>query len=736
MAEYIATLTDDAALQQAAADKYIAAIREKQEKMDAIEALELEDDVAFWNDVKARLAQPVAVETQTEEVATAQAPEAIPTPMAMDDVAVQEAEESTPSVDSSTSNVDSSTSVPESQIENENGNENQFEDNSELGARPTNEVSNEEITGRSLTEEEARELIEEMGAQADDMPMIEFTPEIYNEQFGENGTAGTPIGEVKMGENQIGKLFIKGRTKEYGMIYPTLTNPDIIIEEVSVANNGNTERPSSYVFVKTFNRNGEKIKFFASISVKKDGLEVVISNHFVGEKALEKKLQGSNVRYIKDSLLSNNSDGHLVEHQNDVPDLLPAQENSVSSTAESTTQSSNVQENFVKSGENAQNEGEKDVIEEMREQNRVAEERQQRAGVPPRMSDYSTAINAEDTEAQKAWEDRFNDYLDKLTADDLPTIDSTISRMQGNKEAIKAGNPAGYMENPNYKAFDNIEKMLKKRKRELEKSSTNVEKRQDVEDDSTTGGAQAEQTENANLQTEPTISQESEQVSETDAEERIKKNIKAIKLIKQLLESDKQPNEEQMQTIQSFDGWDGLEDLHPEIVSRLQNVLSDASQETINILESNRAFEGLEEAVQAAQTDLQTEPTISQESEQVALTKGSKWNATGEPEKMKLRSKRRADSHDVVWYIGKKRYGSTTAERDMLRTLAEDYGSLNAVWNAYELNQIILGKNEAAILKKLIETNSSKAELQRGSLSLDGENPAFKAATEKTMQAL
>lgn len=124
MAEYIATLTDDATLQQATADKYIAAIREKQEKMDAIEALELEDDVAFWNDVKARLAQPVAMETQTEEGATAQAPETIPTPTAMDDVAVQDAEESTQGVKESTLNVESSTSVPESQIGNENGNEN------------------------------------------------------------------------------------------------------------------------------------------------------------------------------------------------------------------------------------------------------------------------------------------------------------------------------------------------------------------------------------------------------------------------------------------------------------------------------------------------------------------------------------------------------------------------------------------------------------------------------------
>ena len=103
---------------------------------------------------------------------------------------------------------------------------------------------------------------------------------------------------------------------------------------------------------------------------------------------------------------------------------------------------------------------------------------------------------------------------------------------------------------------------------------------------------------------------------------------------------------------------------------------------------------------------------------------------------MKSRSKKHADSHDITWYIGKKRYGSTTAERDMLRTLAEDYGSLNAVWNAYEQNQIILGENEAAILKKLIETNTARAELQQGTLSLDEGSEALERATEETMNAL
>ena len=118
------------------------------------------------------------------------------------------------------------------------------------------------------------------------------------------------------------------------------------------------------------------------------------------------------------------------------------------------------------------------------------------------------------------------------------------------------------------------------------------------------------------------------------------------------------------------------------------------------------------------------------------LIKGAKWENTGEPDKIKS-SRKKGDSHDITWYIGKKKYGSTTAERDLLVVLAEDYrGDLNAVWNAYEQGEVLLSANEAAILKKLIETNTSAAELQQGVLELDRENPAFERATENVRKKL
>lgn len=116
-------------------------------------------------------------------------------------------------------------------------------------------------------------------------------------------------------------------------------------------------------------------------------------------------------------------------------------------------------------------EEEKDVIEELRERNRVGNERDQRAGRPPRPSDYIEAIGKGDDKAMKAWEGEFNDYAQKLNVDDLPDIESTIRQMQGHIDTIRSGNPKGYKDNSAYKAYSGIKKMLEKRRRELNKQS-------------------------------------------------------------------------------------------------------------------------------------------------------------------------------------------------------------------------------------------------------------------------
>lgn len=186
-------------------------------------------------------------------------------------------------------------------------------------------------TGVRLNKEEAERLLSNMESQAEASEEVELTPEAWSKTFDENNSTDTPIGRVKMGEGQITKFFAKGREKEFGMVGPTLNNPDVIIEEKSEAKNGKAERKSSYVFVKTFNRNGEKIKFYASITVKQDGMEVSVSSHYMNRNAVLSKMQEGNVFYIRKALLPISSDWHLAEHQDGVPDLLPTQGSTASS---------------------------------------------------------------------------------------------------------------------------------------------------------------------------------------------------------------------------------------------------------------------------------------------------------------------------------------------------------------------------------------------------------------------
>ena len=183
---------------------------------------------------------------------------------------------------------------------------------------------------QGLSGEEADLLLSRMESAAEISSEKELTPETWAETFDENNFIATPIGSVKMGGNQITKFFEKKRTKEFGMVGPTLSNPDVIIEEASEAKDGNAERGSSFLFIKTFNRNGEKVKFYASITVKQDGMEVSVSSHYMNKNKVKRALQESSVLYIREALLSNSSEWRLAEHRDDVPDLLPTQESNAS----------------------------------------------------------------------------------------------------------------------------------------------------------------------------------------------------------------------------------------------------------------------------------------------------------------------------------------------------------------------------------------------------------------------
>lgn len=191
-----------------------------------------------------------------------------------------------------------------------------------------------------LSETDADNVIAQMESSAETAPDLELTPDNWAAEFGEDGILSTPIGDVKMGENQVAKLFEKGRSKEFGMIKPTLTNPDVIIEVPSHSTDGNEERSSSYLFIKTFlGKNGKKVYYFKSVTIKKDGLEISISSHYDRAKRVKEAL-------MKGKLLYRKNDGAQTEQNQPSASVTTSQEDAAgSSESKDTNISSNGNEN-------------------------------------------------------------------------------------------------------------------------------------------------------------------------------------------------------------------------------------------------------------------------------------------------------------------------------------------------------------------------------------------------------
>lgn len=209
----------------------------------------------------------------------------------------------------------------------ENANSSMIEDNSGVDRGEIDVEDN----NQPLSEADADNVIAQMESSAETAPDLELTPDNWAAEFGEDGIVSTPIGDVKMGENQVAKLFEKGRSKEFGMIKPTLTNPDVIIEVPSHSADGNEERSSSYLFIKTFlGKNGEKVYYFKSVTIKKDGLEISISSHYDRAKRVKEAL-------MKGKLLYRKNDGAQTEQNQPSTSVTTSQEDAAGSSGSKDT---------------------------------------------------------------------------------------------------------------------------------------------------------------------------------------------------------------------------------------------------------------------------------------------------------------------------------------------------------------------------------------------------------------
>ena len=168
---------------------------------------------------------------------------------------------------------------------------------------PIHEGGETDIIGRSMTEEEAEAFLDAISENPEVVPVLELTAENWDAEFGKEGIIASPIGDVKMGENQFLKMMREGRNEKLGMIRPTIERPDVILEDTSRTKEGE-DRVHSYVFVKSVKSEGkERLYYFTSVSISKDGREVVISNQERRKNRIVSLLTSGTVLYLKpDSL--------------------------------------------------------------------------------------------------------------------------------------------------------------------------------------------------------------------------------------------------------------------------------------------------------------------------------------------------------------------------------------------------------------------------------------------------
>ncbi len=143
-----------------------------------------------------------------------------------------------------------------------------------------------------MTKEDAVSLRKQMADNAEQERILEHTEENWLKEFGKDSRVTTPIGSIKLGENQYKKAGRNDRIKRFGLLKPTLERPDVILEK-SAPKEG-AERQTKYLFIKSFKKaDGNKILNYESITVKQGEEEVAISAHQIEPSKLLKELTES-----------------------------------------------------------------------------------------------------------------------------------------------------------------------------------------------------------------------------------------------------------------------------------------------------------------------------------------------------------------------------------------------------------------------------------------------------------
>ena len=251
---------------------------------------------------------------------------------------------------------------------------------------------------RDATDIPASNILEQIEAEAEPFEEIELTPANWYALFGEDGIVSTPIGNVKMGENQYLKLAQKGRDGKLGMIKPTLEHPSVVVMDKSQAKDGqNTEREFSYVFVKAFvGKNGERLYYFTSITVSKDGQEVVISNQEKERSRIQRLLKNGKLAYINKATLPPASDKTIQGDQltNPVGEELSSADKGTKNIPNSQTPEQKSAENLPNASQDEQSHTEETPKDEQPKDNGGKEQSQsQQSNTPKTFAQERTDVD-------------------------------------------------------------------------------------------------------------------------------------------------------------------------------------------------------------------------------------------------------------------------------------------------------------------------------------------------------
>lgn len=221
VAEYIMALTDDVAKQQATVQQYIDNIKEKQPKVGGIEALELDEDIAFWEEVSGLItqkqgqsAQPVA--ESVEDVQPGVAQQIQPT---QNENAGKVPKDVQSGTETAVAQTETEVNQPVGNADNLSSSEvpnNQFVDDNEMVATDINVVSKDGIIDpRNMSDEEsvkrgdmlrnatAVDVEEGVITSTKDLSARKSAEKWWDENVAEPAFYDTEVGEVEISRNSI-----------------------------------------------------------------------------------------------------------------------------------------------------------------------------------------------------------------------------------------------------------------------------------------------------------------------------------------------------------------------------------------------------------------------------------------------------------------------------------------------------------------------------------------------------